>query len=238
MSSVTWLVDALMGSPIPPPNWLDPRHLGTGWTAPPTNWLGTSAYGIRGYHVPNERIAVELDELNTCVNPPVIQGWAWCLALLGGIVMVLGMVGLRAEGTGDLSTLLMFLCPIPVWFAAVLVGGFFSHDVELRDGGVYVRRWTDVWLGRRGHSVGPRQIIHAVLSCGDHVQMIGDTAPVVVSMRMWPNSSRQSLEERFEHWGIELEFPGRHHVHHPAHWNHGHHRLARPLPQQGAHRKT
>jgi hypothetical protein len=235
MSSVSWLVDALMGSPVPPPNWLDPRHLGTGWRSPAPSWttLGTG----RSYLVTHEQIAVELEELNTCVNPPVIQGWAWCLALAGVAVTLLGFRGLRTDGAGDVSALLMVLAPIPVWFVAVFIGAFFSHDVELRNGVVYVRRWTDVWLGRRGRVVGPRQEIHAVLSCGDHVQMVGSAGrPVVVSMRMWPNSSRQSLEERFEHWGIELEFPGRHHVHHPAHWNHRHHRFARPLPQQGRHR--
>jgi hypothetical protein len=232
--SATWLVDALMGSPIPPPNWLDPRRRSSGWTSP--HGFVRLGFTLRGYHVPAPRIAAELDELNTCVNPPLVQGWAWCLALVGVVATLLGFRGIRMSEAADGVALLMVLLPIPVWFAAVFAGGFFSHDVELRDGLVYVRRWTDVWLDRRGRLVGPRREIHAALSCGDHVQMVGGGEAVVVSMTMWPNSSRQSLEQRFEYWGIELEFPGRHHPHHPQHWNHGHHRLARPVPQQGQHR--
>jgi hypothetical protein len=231
MSAVRWVVDALLGSPIPSPNWLDPRHRGAAWRAPGASWAGGLPVGR--YHVSGARVAVELAELNTCVNPPVIQGWAWCLALIGAAVTLLGVRDLGVNGPGDGRAILMIFTPIPAWCAAVLLGGFFSHDVELRDGVVYVRRWTDVWFGRQGKVVGPVETLHAVLSCGDHVQMAGEAGPVVVSMTMWPSSSRQYLEERFQHWGIELEFPGSHHVHHPQHWNHGHHRFGRPLPEQG-----
>ena len=74
------------------------------------------------------------------------------------------------------------------------------------------------------------QSVHAALSCGSHAQLDGDAAAVTVSMAMWPSSSRASLEERLGYWGIELEFPGSHHVHHPRHWNQGRHRVSHPIP--------
>jgi hypothetical protein len=225
MSTSSWPADALLGSPIPPPNWLDPRNRGTGWVAP-GGWFTSS------YRVPAEKIAFELDEIKSCVNPPVIQGWAWCLAIAGLVSMLLGAKTLMGYRTMELPAIVLFLAPIPVWFVAVTAGAFVSHDVELRDGVVYVRRWSDVWFGLAGKRVGPREDIHAVLSCGSHLHLASDARVVVVSMAMWPSSSRSALEERFDNWGIELEFPGRHHVHHPAHWNHGRHRVAHRMPDR------
>jgi hypothetical protein len=164
------------------------------------------------------------------VNPPVVQGWAWCLAIAGLLSMVAGLAALKSSGSGDPTGILQFLGPMPAWFAAELIVAFFSHDIELRDGSVRVRRWTEVWFGLDGTLVGTRQSVHAVLSCGSHLQLDGDAAAVTVSMAMWPSSSRVSLEERLGHWGIELEFPGSHHVHHPRHWNHGRHRASHPIP--------
>lgn len=229
MSNRSWVADALLGSPTPPPRWLDPRNAGTGWTAP---WAG---YWSQHMHVPAGYIQEELRALWTCVNPPIVQGWAWCLALAGVVVTLLGLDRLSHSSVMDGPTLLMVLAPIPVWFAAILAGGFFSHDVELREGEVCVRRWTDVWFGGKGRVVGPVATMHAVLSCGNHLYLAGDAGVVVVSLALWPDSSRQALEERFERWGVELEFPGKHHVDHPAHWNHGHHRIAHQLPEQGQH---
>jgi len=236
MSTSSRLADALLGSPIPPPRWLDPRYRSTGWVSP------GSAYPSLYYfylptHVPAGYIRAELDELTTCVNPPLVQGWAWILALAGAAVMFLGLIGMRQRGTDDGLAIAMVLVAIPAWFAAVVLGGFWSHDVELRDGSVYVRRWTDVWFGRTGRSVGHRASVHAVLSCGRHIHLAGDAGVGVVSMAMWPSSSRRALEERFEHWGVELEFPGSHHAHHPQHWSHGHHRFDHELPEQGRHRR-
>jgi hypothetical protein len=187
-------------------------------------------------HVPAGYVRAELDALASCVNPPVVQGWAWCLSLIGAAMVILGLGDLRNNGTGDGLALAMVLAPIPAWFVAELVGAFLSHDIELGDSRVYVRRWTEVWFGRKGRLVGSRSSVHAVLSCGNHLQLEGDSGVIVVSMSMWPSSSRQALEKRLESWGIELEFPGRHHVHHPQHWNHGHHRFTHRLPEQGRHR--
>jgi hypothetical protein len=149
MSNRSWVADALLGSPTPPPRWLDPRNAGTGWTAP---WAG---YWSQHMHVPAGYIQEELRALWTCVNPPIVQGWAWCLALAGVVVTLLGLDRLSHSSVMDGPTLLMVLAPIPVWFAAILAGGFFSHDVELREGEVCVRRWTDVWFGGKGRVVGP-----------------------------------------------------------------------------------
>jgi hypothetical protein len=183
------------------------------------------------------RVRAELTALATCVNPPVIQGWAWCLALVGAAVVILGFIGLGHHGAGDGGAIAMVLAPIPAWFAAVLLGGFLSHDVELKGGSVYVRRWTDVWFGRAGSRVGSCLSLHAVLSCGSHLQLAGDAGVAVVSMAMWPSSTRQALEERFERWGVALEFPGRHHGDHPQEWDHGRHRIAHQLPEPGRHKR-
>jgi hypothetical protein len=233
MSTSSWVADALLGPPIPPPRWLDPRNRGNDWVAPPA---GLWPFGGMSFHVAAGYIDAELDALASCVNPPVVQGWAWCLSLACAAAMLLGLSEIGHHGAGDGQAIAMILLPIPAWFVALLIGGFFSHDVELREGSVHVRRWTDVWLGRPGRLVGPRSSVHAVLSCGSHLHLAGDAGVVVVSMAMWPSSSRRALEERFEKWEIELEFPGRHHVHHPSHWNHGHHRFTHPLPEQGRHR--
>jgi hypothetical protein len=230
VSAFSWVADELLGSPIPPPRWLDPRHGRDGWSAPPAGYFSGPMHVSGGY------IQAELEALYSCVNPPVVQGWAWILALLGGASVFAGFVSLRHDGAGDPRAMVLVLAPLPLWFAAVVIGAFFAHDVELREGSVCVRRWTDVWFGRPGRLVGSRASVHAVLSCGSHVHLEGDGQVVVVSMAMWPGSSRQAIEERLERWGIELEFPGHHHPHHPQHWNHGRHRVAHPLPVQGRHK--
>jgi hypothetical protein len=187
-------------------------------------------------HVPAGYIGAELDALASCVNPPVVQGWAWCLALVGTVATMLGLFIMRHTGTGDPLAIAMVFAPIPAWFVFVLFGGFLSHDVDLRDGNLHVRRWTDVWFGLEGRLVGPRSTVHAVLSCGSHLHLEGDSNVVEVSMAMWPSSSRLMLEPRLEDWGIELEFPGAHHAHHPKRWNHRQHRLSHQIPEQGRHR--
>ena len=233
MSTSSWLADALLGSPIPPPRWLDPRsggfgrHGTSGWHAP------SAGYFSGPMHVSGQYIRAELQALASCVNPPVVQGWAYCLALAGAAVMYLGFIGMKHSSLFDVQAMAMIVAPIPVWFIALVLGGFFSHDVELRQGSIFVRRWTDVWFGRKGRAVGSLSTVHAALSCGSHLHLEGDAGVGVVSMAMWPSSSRGKLEERFESWGIELEFPGKHHVHHPAHWNHGHHRIGHQVPEQG-----
>jgi len=221
-----WLADALLGSPIPPPHWLDPRHGGTGWVSP------YGGYWSARHHVPAGRVRAELGELHSCVNPPVIQGWAWILAIVGIVVALLGFRTLRVDGSGSAAGLAMVMLPMPLWFAAELIAAFFSFDIELRDGVLTVRRWTDVWLGLTGRVVGTRETVHAALSCGSHLQLEGDVGSHIVGMEMWPSSSRLALEERLEDWDIELEFPGRHHVHHPAHWHHGKHRVGHRIPVQ------
>jgi hypothetical protein len=218
---MSWLADALLGSPVPPPNWLDPRHGNAGWKAP-------SGFMTPSYRVPGERVQEALDALHSCVNPPVIQGWAWLAAIAGLGCALLGLDELKHS---EASGFLLLFGPLPGWFLAVFLVGFFSHDVELRDGSVCVRRWTDVWLGRPGRLVGARETVHAVLSCGSHVQLEGDASATTVSMWMWPKSSRDLLAERLERWGIELEVPGRHHPHHPAHWHHKNHRVEHPHPR-------
>jgi hypothetical protein len=231
MSTSSWLADALLGSPIPPPNWLDPRHRKDGWI-PPSGWVSPGFYSRFSTSVSPEEIRAELAEINSCVNPPVVQGWAWCLAIAGLVAAMLGLRSLATSPVFELPGLILLFAPLPLWFIAVTVGAFLSHDVELHDGVVFVRRWSDVWFGLAGKRVGPREDIHAVLSCGSHLQLASDTRVVVASMAMWPSSSRSALEERFDNWGIELEFPGRHHVHHPAHWNHGRHRVAHRMPDR------
>jgi hypothetical protein len=226
MSAGSWIADALLGSPIPPPNWLDPRHGGPGWHAP------YGGYFSGPMHVSGSYIQAELADLNSCVNPPVIQGWAWCLALACAGAALLGIRSAYLGSPAELSVMVLTLGPLPAWVCCVLAGGYVSHDVELRRDSLYVRRWTDVWLGRRGRLVGSRSSVHAALSCGTHLQLEGDAESIVVSMAMWPSSSRRDLEDRFEKWGIELEFPGRHHAHHPAHWNHGRHRFGHRLAEQ------
>lgn len=226
MSGLQWLADTLLGSPIPPPHWLDPRNGRSGWVSP------YGGYFSGRHEVSAKRVNEELDELHSCVNPPVVQGWAWILAIVGIAVVLVGFWVTRVEGSGSAAGLAMVFLPLPAWFIAECVAAFFSNDLELREGVLYVRRWTDVWLGLTGRVIGTRSTVHAALSCGSHVQLEGDEGSKTVGMEMWPSSSRLALEDRMDDWGIELEFPGRHHVHHPAHWHHGKHRFAHAIPQQ------
>ena len=226
MAGSQWLADALLGSPIPPPHWLDPRHGSSGWVSP------YGGYWSATQRVSGRRVRDELDELHSCVNPPVVQGWAWILAIVGLAVVLIGFRTMRVDGPGSEAGLAMVLLPLPVWFAVEWVAAFFSMDLELREGVLYVRRWTDVWLGRTGHVIGTRSSVHAALSCGSHLQLEGGEGSKTVGLEMWPSSSRLALEERLDDWDIELEFPGRHHVHHPAHRHHGKHRFAHTIPEQ------
>jgi hypothetical protein len=219
MSASSWIADALLGSPIPPPNWLDPRSSGSGWHAP------YGGYWSGPMHVSASYVRAELDDINSCVNQPVIQGWAWCLAMAAAAAIIVGLLNTHPNGDAIQSSLLLVFLPMPGWVAAVLVGGFCSHDMELRGGSIYVRRWTDVWFGRPGLLVGSRASTHAALSCGNHLQLEGDDDTATVSLEMWPSSSRRLLQKRLDQWGIELEFPDQHHSHHPQHWHHGRHRL-------------
>jgi hypothetical protein len=204
-----WLADALLGSPIPPPVWLDPSHAGSGWRAP-----GSRRYR---YKVPAARIQAELEEMNSRVNPPVIQGWAWLLGLVCVGAWLLGL-WLLAHGTGSATALgpILFVAPLPAWAVMVWIGAFLSHDVELRDGEVLVRRWTDVWLGRRGRVVGGRESAHATLR-ENSVELSGEAGTAEVSMAMWPSSSRRALQERLRAWEIPLGAAGQPHGERPHH---------------------
>jgi hypothetical protein len=227
MSAGQYIADLLLGSPIPPPRWIDPRSR----YPPPGGFIGV--YPVpRGRFVSDAEIQVTLEEMNACVNPPLIQGWAWCLAMVGVAAVLFNLRELRIYGSGDgLAWLEIVMAPV-VWCAAVIAGGLQSRDIELREGSVYVRRWTDVWFDREGTLIGRRSTVHAVLSCGVHLHLAGETGVADLSLRSWPSSSRRWLEKRFDAWNVELEFPGSHHAHHPAHWNHGQHRFAHRMPER------
>jgi len=105
----------------------------------------------------------------------VVQGWAWLLAIAALGVMTFGLLQIRSDAVSG-SGILLLVLPFPIWFLAEWLAAFASHDVELRDGEVYLERWTDVWLGRHGRCVGRLESIHAALSCGNHVQLAKATS--------------------------------------------------------------
>jgi hypothetical protein len=207
MSDRSRLADALLASPIPPPNWLDPRFRGSGWRSP-------RGPRLRSYRfVSSEAVKAELEEVNSHLNPPVIQGWAWLLGLALIAVEVAALIGFRKGG--DLVGLLVVVGPLPMWFVAVLVGASISRDVDLRDGSVFIRSWLGEWFGLPGKKIGGAASVRWSRERGLRLELEGDSARASVSLALWPSSSIRALDDRLATWVAAAD---------PAVGRRGHHR--------------
>ena len=187
MNDRSRFADALLGSPIPPPNWRNERYAGSGWKSRRGRRAG------RAYFIAPGEVQAALAEAATHTNPPVIQGWAWLLAIALASVEVVGLIGLR---DGGLAALVMVLAPLPLWFVAIGLGAAVSRDVDVRDGSVFVRSWLGEWVGRSGRLVGSVASVRMVELSVERVRLTGDSGEVVVSLAFWPTSSRRALLDR------------------------------------------
>ena len=188
MSDRSRLVDALLGSPIPPPNWRNERYAGSGWKSRRGRRAG------RAYYISAREVQVELAEAGSHTNPPVIQGWAWLLALVSAAVEVLGLIWLH---DGGFPALLMVVAPLPLWFAAVGAAAAISFDVDVRDDSVVVRSWLGEWFDRPGRQIGSIDSVRLVEMAGSHARLAGDLGEAVLSTVLWPTSSLVALTNRF-----------------------------------------
>ena len=187
MLSWSRLPDALLRSPIPPPNWLDERYAGSGWKSRRGRRAG------RAYYITPREVQAALAEARSHTNPPVVQGWAWLLGLALVAVETLGLVRFRDGGP---MTLLMVLAPLPLWLAAVGFVAAITRDVDVRDGSVFVRSWSAEWFDRPGRRVGSIESVRIVERSRSNVLLAGDAEDVVLSLALWPRASRRALFAR------------------------------------------
>jgi len=199
MSAGSRIADALLGSPIPPPNWLDPRFAGSGWRAP-------RGPRLRSYRFMSaEAVKVELAERESHLNAPVIQGWAWLLGLALLAVEIAGLT--RTRSADEALTLVMVLAPLPAWIVTVVAAAAVSRDVQLVDGSVFVRSWLGEWLGLRGRRLGAATSIRWSRASARRLELSSDAGGASVGLLLWPSSSVDALERRLRAWS---EPPGHH----------------------------
>jgi hypothetical protein len=151
----------------------------------------------------------------TSVNPPVAQGW---IVGIGAIVFIVDLFMLnwliddRTPGAGPTAAAIGVAVPL-LWLAAIGVVGWFERLIELDEGGVRVRRWTDRWLGRPGTELGPPETISARLDDPISLVLESPNATSKVSLRLWPQTARQDMVDELPIWGVDTEFG--HHRHRP-----------------------
>jgi len=189
MSFGSRFADALLGSPIPPPNWRNERFAGSGWKSRRGRRAG------RAYYVHPQEIQAALAETRTHTNPPVVQGWAWLLAFALLVAEGAGLLGFRGS-RGSAVSLVLVLAPLPLWFAAVTAVAAVSRDVDVRDDAVFVRSWLGEWFGLAGRPIGSVASVRIVRLSESRIRLSGDAGEAIVWLGLWPGSSRDALERR------------------------------------------
>jgi len=230
----SWLSDLLLESPAPPPNWLPNRssrladarlilrrRFGRGRTSNrPGHHLRDlgSAYPLFSGSrvVSGTEIEADLEADITTVNPPILQGWA----VIASVLAVAGEVaGLFRLEKGDLSVALaLFIGSAAGWTLAVCAVGAYQRVIVFDATGVHVRRWTDVWFGRRGVLLGDPSAL-PIGQLGSHrLQLAGELGSMVFGVRLWPRSAHQDLAEEPPIWGVQVDLGGgdRHRRRHPG----------------------
>jgi hypothetical protein len=225
---MSWLEGILLESPVPRSNWLPSRaqRLAGGRIALRRRFgkAGGTASSYRLRHlgreyplvggsriVTGDEIDRELERDITTINPPVIQGWAAGLLVIAAVATAVGLASFLRADTLPIG-LTGLLGPLVLWAVVLIVAGFGQSSIELLEDGVHLRRWTDVWLRRRGRRVGSPEQVHATLASPTRLVMTG-TETLVVGMRAWPPSARADLVDELPLWGVACDFgkdPHRH----------------------------
>jgi len=207
--------DALLGSPIPPPRWLDRRSRSRHYRgAHVMSDLGPMYGHGSSRSVPGRWIDFELEEVRGHVNRPVVKGWAFGLAIVGLIVMYAAFLWLSGASRSDPWPGVITFIAIPIgWFAALFLVGHFEVELELRPHALAVRSWIDLFFDRPGADLGPPAHVTATWLDPGHIRLASPTADIVVSMRLWPSWMRTGIADHLDHWGIELHDPAHPHSH-------------------------
>jgi hypothetical protein len=155
--SAGFLPDILLGSPIPPPRWLDRRsRSGRYRRAHVMSDLGPMYGHGSSRSVPGRWIDFDLKDVRGHVNRPVVKGWAFGLAIVGLIVMYGAFIWLSSAGRRDPAPGLIAFIALPiVWFAALFLVGRFEVELELRPHALALRSWIDLFFDRSGIDLGP-----------------------------------------------------------------------------------
>ncbi len=229
MSAREWFVDAMLESPIPPPRWLgkdSPEDVpftlqdAAPYTIPQ---LGVSEI-VRT--VSAAEIRAEREDLRAHINRPVLQGWAFWLAI--GVIGfdVFDLIQVRgADGPAVTLWLVLFAAAPIVWFGLVLAAGRANRVIELQGRTIVVRSWLDAWFGRTGTILGPADKVAISVDPADLVSLNGPLSEARISIFLWPSSSRHDLGHHLSSWGAQVEGADR--LHRRPRRHHGGHRPRR-----------
>jgi hypothetical protein len=209
MSAREWFVDAMLGSPIPPPRWL-------GEDAPESGpyVLQDAAQGmvpallvrpiIRT--VSAAEIRADQEDIRAHINRPILQGWAFWLAIVVIGAEVFDLVQIRGADGLAVALWLAFFAAAPIaWLALVLLAGRADRVIERRGRSILVRRWTDVWFGRTGAVLGPADEVKVAVESEGRVRLSGPHGEALVSTALWPSSSRRDLGRHLTSWGARVQ---------------------------------
>jgi len=227
-----WLSDLLLESVVPPSNWLPSRaeRLADARVTLRRRFGMARETSVRASHhlrdlgaalpmfggtrvVPGDEIEAAMELEITSVNPPVPQGW---IVGTGGIVffvelfMLDWLIGDRTAGSAGRPAAIAVGVAL-LWLAAIIAVGWIERSIELDEGGIRVRRWTERWFGRPGITLGPPEGVAAALEDPISLTLRSPAASVHVSLRLWPQTARQDLVDELPIWGVDCEFG--HHRH-------------------------
>lgn len=211
MSARDWFVNAMLGSPIPPPRWLGEdgpenapyvlQDVEPGTFTVPQLWgrgiiRTVSAADIRA----------EQEDIRAHVNRPILQGWAFWLAIVVIGLDVFDVIQIRvADGSAVTLWLVLFAAAPIAWLALVLAAGRADRVIELRGRSIVVRSWLDAWFGRTGAILGPADKVAIFVDPEGRVRLTGPLGEARVSTGLWPSSSRHDLSHHLISWGAQVE---------------------------------
>jgi hypothetical protein len=228
-----WLDDLLLESVAPPSNWLGTRaqrladarltlrrRFGAAREAPAARSHALRDLG--GAHplfagsriVGGDEIEADLELEITSINPPVVQGWIVAAGVIVFIAELLLMKQLFADAGASAARGFATVVVVPlVWLALIALVGWFERDVELDEGGVAVRRWTDRWLRHPGLRLGQPNDLTARLDGRFGLVLASPQRTIRASTRLWSQTARQDLVDELPLWGVDCTFD--HHRHRP-----------------------
>ena len=211
MSARDWFVDAMLGSPIPPPRWLGedaPEKApyvmedgARGSFAVPELW----GRGITRT-VSAAEIRAEQADIRAHINRPILQGWAFWLAIVVIGLEFFDLIQIRAaEGSAATFWLVLFSAAPIAWLGLVMAAGRADRVIELKGRSIVVRSWLEAWFGRSGAVLGPADKVSVSVDSEGRVRLAGPMGEAHVSTGLWPSSSRRDLSRHLISWGAHVE---------------------------------